>query len=76
MLILKRRLGEEIVIGEIEDPDHIRVSVVDVRGDTFALGFDAPPTVRIDRKEIAVKRRNQRMIEQAQQELGGQDNED
>ena len=34
MLILARRLNEQIVIG-----DDIRVSVVDIRGDQVKLGF-------------------------------------
>ena len=47
MLILSRKMHEEIVIG-----DNIRVQVLEVRGGRVKLGFTAPPTVRICREEI------------------------
>jgi carbon storage regulator len=47
MLVLSRRIGEEIVIGEA-----IRLVVIDVQGRRVRLGISAPPSVRIDRKEI------------------------
>ena len=47
MLVLTRRVGEEIVIG-----GEIRVIVTAVRGDRIRIGIDAPPSVRVDRQEI------------------------
>jgi len=47
MLVLGRRIGEEIVI----DQD-IRVVVLNIWGRRVSLGVSAPPTVRIDRREI------------------------
>lgn len=47
MLILARRLNEKIVIG-----DHIRVSVVDIRGDQVKLGIEAPRSVKVYRQEV------------------------
>jgi carbon storage regulator len=47
MLVLTRRVGEEIVIGE-----NIRVAVVLVRGHTVRLGISAPTSVRIARLEL------------------------
>ena len=45
---LRRQVvGEEVVIG----PD-VRLTVVSVRGGTVRLGIVAPPTVRVDRKEV------------------------
>ena len=47
MLILSRRVNEEIVIG-----DDIVVSVVEVRGDQVKLGIDAPRNVKVFRQEV------------------------
>ncbi len=56
MLVLTRRAGESIVIG-----DEVRVVVLDVRGETVRLGIEAPAAVPIYRHEIwaAVKQENQ-----------------
>lgn len=48
MLVLSRRKGESIVIG-----DNIVVTIVDVRGDKIRIGIEAPPTVPVHREEIA-----------------------
>ncbi len=47
MLVLTRRQDEEVVIG-----DHIIVKVVEVKGNTVRLGFEAPADVTIHRKEV------------------------
>ncbi|HBQ25206.1 MAG TPA: carbon storage regulator [Syntrophomonas sp.] len=47
MLILSRRKGESIIIG-----DNIEISVVDVQGDIIKIGIDAPRTISVHRKEI------------------------
>lgn len=47
MLILKRRLGESVVIDE-----HIEVQVVGIEGETVKLGFSAPQHIQILRKEL------------------------
>jgi len=47
MLILSRKVGEKIVIG-----DGITVVVSRVAGDRVTLGFEAPPDVRILRGEL------------------------
>lgn len=47
MLVLTRRAGESIVIG-----DEVRVVVLDVRGDTVRLGIDAPRSVQVHRAEV------------------------
>ena len=51
MLVLSRRIGEEIVIDE-----QIRVVVVTVRGDRVRLGICAPASVRVDRQEVHERR--------------------
>jgi carbon storage regulator len=47
MLVLTRRAGESIVIG-----DEVRVVVLDVRGDTVRLGIEAPRNVQVHRAEV------------------------
>ena len=47
VLVLTRRSGESIVIG-----DEVRVVVLDVRGDTVRLGIDAPRSVQVHRAEV------------------------
>lgn len=47
MLILTRRAGEAIAIG-----DAIVVSVLEIRGSQVRLGIAAPPTITIHRGEI------------------------
>ena len=50
MLVLTRRAGESIVIG-----DDVRVVVLDVRGDTIRLGIEAPRSVQVHRAEVYVE---------------------
>lgn len=47
MLILTRRIGETIVIG-----NDIHVHVLELGGGQVRLGITAPPDVAVDRSEI------------------------
>ena len=47
MLVLSRRIGESIVIG-----NEVVVRVIDVRGDQVRIGIDAPRDVQIHREEV------------------------
>jgi carbon storage regulator len=47
MLVLSRRAGEAIVIG-----NDITVTVLEVRGDQIRLGIDAPRSVSVHREEV------------------------
>jgi len=47
MLVLTRRIGEEIVIG-----DNIRVTVVAVNGPRVRLGITAPRSISVARLEL------------------------
>lgn len=51
MLVLSRRVGEEIIIN-----DNIRVTVVAVKGDRVRLGIVAPRDVNVDRSEVHERR--------------------
>ena len=54
MLILTRKLGESITIG-----DDIKVTVLGVFGRQVRIGIDAPPRVVVHREEIYVKIQNE-----------------
>lgn len=47
MLVLSRKIGEVIIIG-----DNIKVRVLEVRGDKARLGIEAPAEVRVHREEV------------------------
>ncbi|OWK42317.1 carbon storage regulator [Fimbriiglobus ruber] len=48
MLVLTRKVGEEIIIG-----NGIRVQITAVKGDRVKVGIVAPPHIRVDRAEVA-----------------------
>ncbi len=52
MLALTRRIGEEIVVGEPDNPLGI-IRIVDIHGDKVRLAFDFPRNTPINRKELA-----------------------
>lgn len=47
MLILTRRVGESLVIG-----DDISITVLGVKGNQVRIGIDAPKNVSVHRQEI------------------------
>lgn len=53
MLVLSRKVGEDIVIG-----DSIRITVVEMRGGKVRIGVVAPRDVVVDRKEVHDARQN------------------
>ncbi len=48
MLVLTRKTGEEIIIG-----DGIRVQVIDTKGGRVRLGITAPRSVSVHRSEVS-----------------------
>ncbi|SDS42840.1 carbon storage regulator, CsrA [Nocardioides scoriae] len=50
MLVLSRRPGESVTIG-----DGIVVTVLEVRGDVIRLGVDAPRSIAVHRSELLVQ---------------------
>ena len=51
MLVLSRRVGEQIVIN-----DTIRITIVAVKGDRVRIGIEAPRDVTVDRAEVHARR--------------------
>jgi carbon storage regulator len=47
MLVLSRKKDESIIIN-----DHIRVTVVEIRGDKVRLGIEAPKEITVHRREV------------------------
>ena len=47
MLVLSRRVGESVMIG-----DDVVLTIVEVRGDIVRVGIDAPRDVKVHREEV------------------------
>jgi carbon storage regulator len=60
MLVLSRRVGERLMIG-----DDVVVTVIEVRSDGVRLGIEAPREIRVHRAEVleAVRRSNVEAVE-------------
>lgn len=55
MLILTRKIGEGIIIG-----DQIRIKILDIQGKQVRLGIEAPPHLVILRQEIEERLKNEK----------------
>jgi carbon storage regulator len=51
MLVLTRKIGQTLVIG-----DCVTITVVSISNGKVRIGIQAPPTVRVDRGEIHERR--------------------
>jgi len=60
MLILTRKVGEKLIIG-----DDIAVAVVGLKGGQVRMGIAAPPEVPVNREEI-----HQRIVEERAKKAG------
>ena len=47
MLILTRKIGEGIILG-----DDIRIAILEIRGKQIRIGIEAPPNIVVLREEI------------------------
>src|SRR5205085_9810815 len=61
MLVLTRKLGENIRIG-----DSVKITVLEVRSGQVKLGIEAPPEVKVHREEIYAR------IQEENRRAGGQ----
>ncbi len=60
MLILTRRVGETVVIG-----DNVTVTVLGVKGNQVRLGVNAPKEIPVHREEIFERIKRERADEEA-----------
>jgi carbon storage regulator len=72
MLVLTRKLGENIRIG-----DSVKITVLEVRSGQVKLGIEAPPEVKVHREEIYARiqeeaRRAQQSQEPRREGEGGE----
>lgn len=65
MLLLTRKLGENIRIG-----DDVKITIVEVKGNHVKLGIDAPASVKVHREEIYERIQQENRRNQAQATSG------
>jgi len=66
MLLLTRKLGENIRIG-----DDVKITIVEVKGNHVKLGIDAPASVKVHREEIYERIQQENRRNQAQAAAAG-----
>ena len=66
MLILTRRVGETVVIG-----DNVTVTVLGVKGNQVRLGVNAPREVAVHREEIFERIKREQSEEKARLHVNG-----
>ncbi len=52
MLVITRREGEEVVIGDPKNPIGV-IRIASIKGERVRVAFDFPRTVQIHRREVA-----------------------
>ncbi|OGV50743.1 MAG: carbon storage regulator [Legionellales bacterium RIFCSPHIGHO2_12_FULL_42_9] len=65
MLILTRRIGETLIIG-----DDVNITVLGVKGNQVRLGINAPKDVSVHREEIYLRIQQEKEGVESQEEEG------
>lgn len=58
MLVLSRRLGETLIIG-----DDVKISVLGISGNQVRLGIDAPKDISVHREEVFLRIQDEQKID-------------
>ncbi len=64
MLILTRRIGETLIIG-----DDVNITVLGVKGNQVRLGINAPKDVSVHREEIYLRIQQEKQGTDAEEEV-------
>ena len=64
MLILTRRVGEALMVGE-----NTKIVVLGVKGNQIRLGIDAPKDIMVHREEIFIKIQEEKNQEASNDEI-------
>lgn len=67
MLILTRRIGETLIIG-----DDVNITVLGVKGNQVRLGINAPKDVSVHREEIYLRIQQEKNGTEAEAEVDAQ----
>lgn len=65
MLILTRRVGESLVIG-----DSIRIVVCEIKGNQVRIGIQAPRDTTVDRAEVHARKQGEHQRRLSQDDKG------
>ena len=69
MLVITRREGEEVVIGDPKNPIGV-VRIASVKGERVRVAFDFPRDVEIHRREIAEQIVDDQRLDEANPVIG------